>query len=393
MLCLIQTIWLLAVFLDLVQGVLQNYCSPNNLGLSSTNTVQHFQSDGLCSDNCKSSGYTFAIVQGYDCWCSNVLPTSDQLISVDNCNDFCPGYSPESCGNVGKGYFGYIYLGTGPLTVSVSTSSSNVFSTSSAISSVASSSSVRSSNLGTIILSSSSSLISSLISSSSKASSSSSTTCTTSSTTSLSTANSSVSRLVITSVVLSVMTLTSITASSNRVTTIEVTTIYSRSAAVDTGPSVSLANYRQEKSNNSYWDSPGKVAGTFVPIGMVLLTAIIIIYWLFIWRPRKQQRDFEKGYNNAVLPADSHLRRSDSFSSQTGEKFVYVKNTGFIDTPNNYSVILEGSDSASSKTSQLVVDQRLDSGRVMTTTEFESSDISLADYVDYSRRVLHVANN
>lgn len=68
-----------------------------------------FQSNGWCHDHCLSD-YAFAIVQGYNCWCSNYVPGITS--SSSNCDTKCPGYD-EFCG--GDGFYGYIALNKAPL--------------------------------------------------------------------------------------------------------------------------------------------------------------------------------------------------------------------------------------------------------------------------------------
>jgi hypothetical protein len=67
-----------------------------------------YQSNGWCHDQCVG-GYAFAIVQDFNCWCSNYAPGVTS--SSDNCNINCPGYS-EYCG--GNGFYGYIALNKAP---------------------------------------------------------------------------------------------------------------------------------------------------------------------------------------------------------------------------------------------------------------------------------------
>jgi hypothetical protein len=67
-----------------------------------------YQSNGWCHDHCVED-YAFAIVQGYNCWCSNYAPGVTS--SSGDCNTECPGYN-EFCG--GTGYFGYIALNQAP---------------------------------------------------------------------------------------------------------------------------------------------------------------------------------------------------------------------------------------------------------------------------------------
>lgn len=67
-----------------------------------------YQSNGWCHDHCVGN-YAFAIVQDFNCWCSDYAPGVTS--SSDNCNTKCPGYS-ELCG--GNDYYGYIALNKAP---------------------------------------------------------------------------------------------------------------------------------------------------------------------------------------------------------------------------------------------------------------------------------------
>lgn len=79
-----------------------------------------FQSNGACQDHCQGS-YAFAVLQGYDCWCSNYIP-GDQVDTI-TCNEQCPGYSSEWCGSTAAGLYGYYQLSAGqPLGTSGGTS-------------------------------------------------------------------------------------------------------------------------------------------------------------------------------------------------------------------------------------------------------------------------------
>ncbi|KAL8797259.1 MAG: hypothetical protein Q9182_007213 [Xanthomendoza sp. 2 TL-2023] len=65
-----------------------------------------YQSNGKCFDTCNAQ-YAFAIVQGKNCWCSDYAPADTTSVS-SSCNTPCPGYPFEQCGS-GQ-YFGYIKL-------------------------------------------------------------------------------------------------------------------------------------------------------------------------------------------------------------------------------------------------------------------------------------------
>ncbi|KAL9630305.1 MAG: hypothetical protein Q9204_004788 [Flavoplaca sp. TL-2023a] len=66
-------------------------------------------SAGRCFDGCKAQ-YAFAVVQGKSCWCSDYEPAD--TTSLGSCSSPCPGYPFEQCGS-GEN-FGYIALGKAP---------------------------------------------------------------------------------------------------------------------------------------------------------------------------------------------------------------------------------------------------------------------------------------
>ncbi|PYH98683.1 hypothetical protein BO71DRAFT_425928 [Aspergillus ellipticus CBS 707.79] len=105
------------------------YCSSANTGSSQAANESTFQSNGLCEDHC--STYAFGILQGYDCWCSNIAPNSATNVNTSDCSQSCPGYPDDSCGSTSKGLYGYVEIvgqqPSGTATVSsTSTSSTSV---------------------------------------------------------------------------------------------------------------------------------------------------------------------------------------------------------------------------------------------------------------------------
>ncbi|TVY52369.1 hypothetical protein LCER1_G006521 [Lachnellula cervina] len=93
-------------YLDQVSAANVEYCSGINTADSNKNS-SIYQSNGLCSDFCRSS-YAFAVVQDDGCWCSNYVPGT----TTSGCSQTCPGYPLELCG--GSGVYGYIALGNTP---------------------------------------------------------------------------------------------------------------------------------------------------------------------------------------------------------------------------------------------------------------------------------------
>lgn len=94
-----------------VDGLVQQYCSSQNTGSSFGVVTNIYQSNGACHDTC-SAEYAFAVVQYQSCWCTNIAPGT--TTSVGNCNEDCPGYPAEKCGNSDSGLFGYIALNNSP---------------------------------------------------------------------------------------------------------------------------------------------------------------------------------------------------------------------------------------------------------------------------------------
>jgi cell wall integrity and stress response component len=70
-----------------------------------------FQSDGSCQVNCQDS-YAFAVLQGTNCWCSDYAPSDQKQTNL--CNDPCPGFPRDWCGNLSAGLYGYIALSIAP---------------------------------------------------------------------------------------------------------------------------------------------------------------------------------------------------------------------------------------------------------------------------------------
>ncbi|KAI0490174.1 hypothetical protein F4859DRAFT_182672 [Xylaria cf. heliscus] len=101
----------LAVGPQLVQSLDIEYCSSLNTGSTPTNS-SIWQSNGLCHDFCVDQSFAFAVLQQYDCWCSNYVPATSSQVDTDECGDVCPGWKDDTCG--GDNLYGYIALGLTP---------------------------------------------------------------------------------------------------------------------------------------------------------------------------------------------------------------------------------------------------------------------------------------
>lgn len=108
----------------------QKYCSNQNTGSSYgagepscydrpsrilvTDLLQVndiYNSNGACATQCQGS-YAFAVVQYQNCWCSNYAPANQ--VDTSQCNQQCPGYPDDLCGNANSGLYGYIALNAAP---------------------------------------------------------------------------------------------------------------------------------------------------------------------------------------------------------------------------------------------------------------------------------------
>jgi len=75
-----------------------------------SSNISGFQSNGLCYDHCNGGSFAFAILQGQACWCSDYVPET----TTDGCDDPCPGYPPEKCGNTDQNLYAYMALPNKP---------------------------------------------------------------------------------------------------------------------------------------------------------------------------------------------------------------------------------------------------------------------------------------
>jgi hypothetical protein len=84
-----------------------------------------YQTLGLCNDKCQGK-FAYAVLQYQECWCSNDKPS--ETVSVDECNQTCPGYPDQKCGNKGAGLYAYVPLDGAPISSSNGTSSVSIYS-------------------------------------------------------------------------------------------------------------------------------------------------------------------------------------------------------------------------------------------------------------------------
>jgi cell wall integrity and stress response component len=306
------------------------FCSSQNTGADGNVSVSISQSNGLCSQTCQ--GFAFAILQDKECWCSNTQP--GETVSLSDCDDPCPGYPPDKCGNLSQGLFGYILLATPSSTLQASSSTSSSASTSGSSSSGSSSSST-----------------------------------TTSSTVS------------------SVSTVTSVSsAAASAISSQSASTsaIQSTASTSSDNPS-STGGTRTNDSSGGFFNNKGAVAGVFtvVALAIVGLLALLVFY---LYRRRKSR--YVKGSpGNESITGSSRFGGSPRFGSG-GSGSGLRRDESTLTT-------IAGFDEKSKDNSTTVpiVDQRLDPRQVVYMRWGETdSRRSLQDEFDYSRKVLRVAN-
>ncbi|KAL2129187.1 hypothetical protein VTI74DRAFT_8104 [Chaetomium olivicolor] len=89
-------------------SVPMKYCATANTA-DMVPIYWNWQSDGRCFGNCTDLKFALAIVQGKNCWCSNLIPNSADQKPLKDCEAPCPGYPSDYCG--GDGTFGYMEVG------------------------------------------------------------------------------------------------------------------------------------------------------------------------------------------------------------------------------------------------------------------------------------------
>ncbi|KAL2868532.1 uncharacterized protein BJX67DRAFT_379911 [Aspergillus lucknowensis] len=111
------------------------YCSTFSTGTSGSSNFSIYQSEGNCQDHCSRSA--FGILLDKNCWCSDIAPNKATNVDVSRCDDGCPGFPSDMCGNAADELYAYIQLGnpsgtaTAPSTSSTSSTSSTTLTTTS----------------------------------------------------------------------------------------------------------------------------------------------------------------------------------------------------------------------------------------------------------------------
>jgi len=356
-------------------GLYEEYCSTENTGSDYAGVTNIYQSNGACYTQCKD-GYAFAVLQWQTCWCSNYIPAEQQ--NVSDCNETCPGYPDDLCGNKAAGLYGYVPLPNKP---------SGTAGASSSQSSTGDSSSTPQSTLQTS---------SSAPQTSYTSSSDSSTSSTTSSTTSYPVATTGSS----TSSTLAPVTSIRVVTVSGAVVTETVTS----TPVVASGSADQLPFQRKSLSG-------GAIAG--VVIGTLLGVAAVAVAALLLYRRRRQNGDAEGASpggrgrpsprrNTSVLSKTGLLSRGRPMSMAEKELYDEPYGNGGISSV-RHSALFGGStlaegvspvsplgssqENVSSRrhSKPMVHDQRLNPSALFAHQDANGSRVSMQDQQDYSR--------
>ncbi|OQV03941.1 WSC domain-containing protein isoform 5 [Cladophialophora immunda] len=394
------------------QGLDISYCSPDNNAGSYQGHYNEFQSNGACQQQCQGS-FAFAVLQGYYCWCSNYVPAPQE--STYNCNQQCPGFTSEWCGNTDSGLYGYYLLSAGvPLGTSGSTS--NTPSTTSSPSSSPSSSVSIDASTSTLTSKPASASTYSLDTGSPTSSPASDTWKTASSVVTYGSSQSSDGAGVVTWSSDTSMSLVSSTtpttpppsttdppSTSSSPTPTEiytsVTTVTGEVRTVVVTPSSAATSDATlgQSSTGGGGVSTGKVVG--IVLGVALGIGGVIGTAVYLWfRRRHKKLQQEHGSETAYLPRTGDSSPSNNVPSRQVSQLSSSGLLGSKIPRINTSGVTLGNDLRSADTSStgfdrrsLGTDQRLNPYALYIHDESRLSNVSLQDNQDYSRQ-LRVAN-
>ncbi|RAK98885.1 WSC domain-containing protein [Aspergillus ibericus CBS 121593] len=311
------------------------YCSSTNTGSSQNANESTYQSNGLCEDHC--SDYAFGILQGYDCWCSNIVPNSATNVNVSECSQDCPGYPDDSCGSTTKGLYGYVEI-VGHQPSGTATVSSTSTSTSSTSFSCTAPEGIGGAAITGCVIAAS--------------------TFETSSSTSETTAATTTGPTV------------AVTTDSGVVKTV---TVGSPSKATSTS---AADNVSSEKSTGSSGMSSGTIAGVVVGSVGGALAILALIFVLFFAKRKSRSNSPDPSVQSILLDG----RQS------KGSQMSFMKGM-FSD---NHSHTLSAGSAASRMPT--FTDNRMKTDTVLYQNGRRDSDVSLQDNEDYSRPVLRLTN-
>ncbi|KAK9483691.1 hypothetical protein V1527DRAFT_472405 [Lipomyces starkeyi] len=374
------------------------FCSSQNTGSSYQAVYDIYQSYGACMTNCES-GYALAILQDFQCWCSNEAP--GDTTSLSSCSvDSCPGYPSDPCGNLIEGLYGYILISppSGTASASVESTTSSDSATKTARSSHSSKSTASAEASSTELTSTTSRLTTSSTSSSSFSSTSTSAS-SPSSTTSSTSINTPTQSLIVS--VVTVVGGTETLVITQTVSTATPTALSSASllATPNVGSSTTGTAESTSHSSSSFWDHKGKVAGTFVAVGIVALLLLLILFFLVRRRHHRDDEEPAAGKAPHTPPMNDLPLAKYGLSGNGRHRSAATTGAGAttLDSEKHPSAVAAagygGAYSAPPPSSdRFQVDQRLDPGTMYVQYHDNYSRGSLRDEYDYSRRVLKILN-
>lgn len=133
-------------------------------------------------------------------------------------------------------------------------------------------------------------------------------------------------------------------------------------------------------------------------VGLLLLS--VLVFFLIKYRKNKQRKDFEKNYGEIIRSATDPYSSTSSLSTDP-RPIVYADEKGILKSSVTQNPAPPSSPQKAKTDSvhatddePLVLDQRLDPRPIISQWENNAgSNVSLADDVDYSRKVLRVIND
>ncbi|CAO1596874.1 hypothetical protein XANCAGTX0491_000701 [Xanthoria calcicola] len=377
---------LFAIHVPVANAVSQSLCSSFNTGANGDDVTYDYQSAGRCFDNCKAQ-YAFAIVKGKSCWCSDYAP--GDTTSLGSCSSPCPGYPFEQCGS--DAFFGYIAIGKAPVgTIGASQSQSSTSSppeVSTSISEVTPSTildtTTETTTTATPVRPTTSYVPISVTETTTNAPAPAPTT--SSVPASSSSEEPSPKSTWTPTPVTSVMTVT------GQIKTITITPTIPPNGAVVAQPS----------RDGGFMSHPGKVAGLFVGIAVIICLLAAALIWFFIRRNRNAEAEAMASTAGGETPQRRQSKMSTigllGGTRRTNKRrsVPKIQTSGWgpgnsmekspVDTPVDYS-----------RTSYpRVVDQRLEPAALWNPLQDNGSHVSIQSFrddQDYSRRMLRVAN-
>lgn len=380
---------LFAMSVPAVDALSQSLCSTQNTGADGQVSSNDYQSNGKCFDTCKAN-YAFAVVQGKSCWCSDYAPADTS--SLGSCSSPCPGFPYEQCGS--SGFFGYIPLNKAPLgTVGLSQSQS---STGTSVEQETSTSQVtpsttRETTTETTTTSTPAQPTTHYVPipdtttyAPSPKTTQTSQTPSTLSTSSAKPSDPSPSSTWTPTPITSVMTVT------GQVKTITITPTVPPTAKQTS----------QNEEGGGFMSHPGKVAGLFVGVGLIICLVGAAIIWFFL----RRKRDAEAETIASTTGGETPQRRQSKLSTmgllggtrRSNRKSVPQIQTSGWGTGNNTEKSPTDTPIEYHRSSYpRVVDQRLEPAALWNPLQDNGSHVSIQSFrddQDYSRRMLRVAN-